>query len=381
MYGPQDPNDSYTVQQSAVDQKTIAAAPVYYDNEMLTPVQPQPAPAEKRRYPKWVRPVMIGLIVLILLEMIAALLLYTHTICIHKWQDATCQAPRTCSRCGKTEGGPASHRWLPATCSAPATCEVCGETSGACLPHTWQAADCTQPKTCAVCGMTEGTALGHQWSAADCETPRFCKICRASDGEPLGHDWADADCTHPRTCRRCGKTEGSPLEHQWLAATPKSPETCSVCGVKRGAALAVTLYGNGYVQTRTGSPLNLRETASTDGKVVATIPQHTNLDLYYFGRDDWYFVYYKTYSGYVSASYIQLGYYEEAAGHDEFMYGYVKTKGGKLNLRASTSTNSKSLAMIPNGTDLVLYWRDGDWYYTEYNGEYGFVSAKYIVLY
>lgn len=398
--GQPDPFDPYAPLRPPGDQKTISAEPQLFENfdgyadDAGAPypqnnMQPFPPPVqpiltgepEKRSYPKWVRPVMIGMIVLIILEMIAAILLFTHTICIHKWQDATCMAPRTCARCGKTEGNPTGHRWRSATCSSPAVCEVCGEVSGGTLPHTWAAADCTHPKICTVCGASEGEPLGHVWSAADCETPRFCKVCRESDGEALGHDWADADCTHPRTCRRCGRTEGSPLEHQWLAATPTAPETCSVCGAKRGSATAVTLVGNGYVQTRTGSALNLRETASTDGRVLTTIPQHTNLDLYDFGRDDWYFVYWKTYSGYVSASYIQLGYYDPAPAAGLSTWGFVKTKGGKLNLRESANVNSKSLAMIPNGTELLILRAEGDWYYAEYNGKYGYVSAKYIVLY
>lgn len=80
------------------------------------------------------------------------------------------------------------HEWHDATCSAPKTCVKCGETEGEMLPHTWKSATCTAPKTCIVCGTTEGEPLGHQetdWIIKnidwlDCVGMRYkeCKICK-----------------------------------------------------------------------------------------------------------------------------------------------------------------------------------------------------------
>ena len=55
---------------------------------------------------------------------------FTHN---HKWEPATCTAPKTCS-CGATEGEPLGHRWLEATTERPKTCSVCGVTEGEPLP-------------------------------------------------------------------------------------------------------------------------------------------------------------------------------------------------------------------------------------------------------
>ncbi|MCM1267477.1 MAG: hypothetical protein NC302_06190 [Bacteroidales bacterium] len=50
--------------------------------------------------------------------------------CEHEWADATCTAPKTCSKCGATEGEALGHTWVDATFAAPKTCSVCGETEG-----------------------------------------------------------------------------------------------------------------------------------------------------------------------------------------------------------------------------------------------------------
>ena len=54
----------------------------------------------------------------------------------HTWADATCDAPKTCSVCGKIEGEALGHNWLDATTEAPKTCSACGKTEGDKLPET-----------------------------------------------------------------------------------------------------------------------------------------------------------------------------------------------------------------------------------------------------
>lgn len=51
----------------------------------------------------------------------------------HAWVDATCEAPKTCSVCGETEGEALGHVWIDATYEAPKTCETCGTTEGEAL--------------------------------------------------------------------------------------------------------------------------------------------------------------------------------------------------------------------------------------------------------
>lgn len=103
------------------------------------------------------------------------------------------------------------HEWVDADCVNPKTCSKCGETEGEALGHSWVDADCVNPKTCSVCGETEGSALGHTLSEATCTDAPVCSVCNESVGEALGHSWVDATYEAPKTCSVCGETEGDPL--------------------------------------------------------------------------------------------------------------------------------------------------------------------------
>ena len=82
--------------------------------------------------------------------------------------------------------------------------------------HRWDDATCTKPKTCSICGKTEGEALGHQWMDATCTEPQICSVCKETKGKALGHKadtWStikEATCTEAgekeATCKRCGKS-------------------------------------------------------------------------------------------------------------------------------------------------------------------------------
>lgn len=82
--------------------------------------------------------------------------------CAHEWADATCLAPKTCSKCGSTEGAALGHvPGAEATCTTAQTCTVCGVELVAKLGHTLTYVNTiptleTAGKTvadCATCGM------------------------------------------------------------------------------------------------------------------------------------------------------------------------------------------------------------------------------------
>lgn len=100
------------------------------------------------------------------------------------------------------------HAFAPATCNAPSTCTLCGKTEGETLSHVWMAATCEDPKTCELCGAAEGEAKGHALVEATCEDPKHCENCRYEEGEALGHTWLEATTEEPKTCETCGETEG-----------------------------------------------------------------------------------------------------------------------------------------------------------------------------
>lgn len=110
-----------------------------------------------------------------------------------------------------TEKPKKKKQWVVAFCVV-ALCLVvfCGTNymnTGRLFPcsHNWVAATCEFPKTCSKCGATEGSSLGHNWQSADCVTAKQCSRCGKTSGSPLGHKWiAETDST-PKMCSRCGE--------------------------------------------------------------------------------------------------------------------------------------------------------------------------------
>ena len=96
----------------------------------------------------------IVVITVIVLAIVGGILFYT---CYHRWKDATCTKPKTCSICGKTEGEPLGHRWKDATCTKPKTCSVCNETKGKALEHDPDTWSTVKEATCTEAGEKEAT--------------------------------------------------------------------------------------------------------------------------------------------------------------------------------------------------------------------------------
>ena len=68
-----------------------------------------------------------GLFLLLCITLVISL---CSCACRHEWQEATCTEPKTCIKCGETEGEPAGHKWEEATVDRPKNCSVCGLTEG-----------------------------------------------------------------------------------------------------------------------------------------------------------------------------------------------------------------------------------------------------------
>lgn len=125
----------------------------------------------------------------------------------------------------------------------------CVAMTGCCLKHEFAEATCTEPKTCVKCGKTEGEALGHEWSEATCTKPKTCSACGATEGAALGHK-IEVEAGKEATCTEDGLTEGSyctvcgevltaqttipAIGHDWEEATVYKPKTCKVCGATEG---------------------------------------------------------------------------------------------------------------------------------------------------
>lgn len=101
--------------------------------------------------------------------------------------------------------------------------------------HQWKDATCLNPKTCDKCGTTEGEALPHNWAAATCTEPKICMVCNITDGDPIGHDWENATCQKPTTCKICGLAPDNVLaDHTCDNWTEIHDSTCAEEGFQKG---------------------------------------------------------------------------------------------------------------------------------------------------
>lgn len=130
------------------------------------------------------------------------------TACNHSWIEAKCTTPKTCEKCGLTEGEARGHHWwyedgtrICVECSMKEVVETSTEPTA--CNHSWYHATCTTPQTCEICGATEGEPNGHWWHEATCTEGRMCTVCLAEDpdSEPLGHLYIG------ETCARCGEID------------------------------------------------------------------------------------------------------------------------------------------------------------------------------
>ncbi|MCM1235122.1 MAG: hypothetical protein NC489_33905 [Ruminococcus flavefaciens] len=178
-----------------------------------------------------------AIIVAIIVIGVVVALFATHILCIHKWIEADCLNPKTCSRCEKTEGEPLGHDFSKLTCVDDEVCLRCGETGQKAEGHKWNDAKCTEDEICLVCGEIGRKATEHKWLDATCTEPKTCSVCKETDGKAKGHKWDKATCVEPKTCSVCGKNEGKANGHKWIEANVYEPKTCSVCGETEGEKL------------------------------------------------------------------------------------------------------------------------------------------------
>ena len=56
----------------------------------------------------------------------------------------------------------------------------------------------------------------------------------------------------------------------------------------------------------------------------------------------------------------------------------VSTKKNNLYLRDGPSTKYKALGKLPKGTLVTIHHKEGSWCYVEFEGTFGWCSAKYL---
>ena len=211
----------------------------------------------------------------------------------HKWADATCTSPKTCTECDATEGEALGHteQVIP---GKEATCTEAGYTEG---------------KLCTVCNevtvaQTATVAKGHTATAAGCETASTCSVCHVVLSPALGHDEVDLAPKNPtctekgleagKGCSRCDKIFVAQKEIPALGHTDETlsrvepdcvntglteGKKCSVCGVITVAQEEIPALGR-TEETLSRVEPDCVKTGLTEGKKcsvcgVITVAQET----------------------------------------------------------------------------------------------------------
>ena len=93
--------------------------------------------------------------------------------------------------------------------------------------HDWKEATCTEPKTCTKCGVTEGNRLWHDY-VGNCEEYGRCSRCGDTLPTKYSHRYS-GNCEEYGSCIDCGKTSPEVLEHKWNGNVHTGAISCSRC--------------------------------------------------------------------------------------------------------------------------------------------------------
>ena len=120
--------------------------------------------------------------------------------------------------------------------------------------------------------------------------------------------------------------------------------------------------------------LNLRDKASTSGRILTTIPKGKTVTiLSEKDENGWYKVSYDGKTGYVSRSYLTTSNSTPAVSK-------TGTATENLNLRDQPGTSGKILTTIPKGKIVTILSEkdENGWYKVSYGGKTGYVSGSYL---
>jgi len=130
----------------------------------------------------------------------------------------------------------------------------------------------------------------------------------------------------------------------------------------------ITKSGQGKITASGG--LTLRDTSSTAGKALLTIPEGSTVEIT-AQQGQWYQTTYQSKTGWISADYVNIVL--------TYKQGKI-TASGTLNLRESPSTTAKILMTIPQEATVTITGDQNEWYKTTYQGTVGWVSKNFVTI-
>ncbi|MFV0497685.1 MAG: SH3 domain-containing protein [Candidatus Fimivivens sp.] len=146
--------------------------------------------------------------------------------------------------------------------------------------------------------------------------------------------------------------------------------TASLSGFAVQSAAAGAGASAGVVST-ISDPLRVRNTASVQSAIVATLPKDSSVTLLSKSGSWWYVEYSAGKFGYCYGDYIAQIHSSRA--------GYVATASGVLNIRTGGSSRDSVKTRLSKGTGVVVLSENNGWSRILYNGTaIGYASSAYI---
>ena len=159
---------------------------------------------------------------------------------------------------------------------------------------------------------------------------------------------------------------------------PIEPTTAPYVPVSAVTATVVTSNGGG---------LNLRDYADTNSKVLAVIPNRTQIVVTARGSV-WSAVTYNGVSGYVMTGYLDFGASQPVTtptptpastpAQQIYMTGIITTNGSSLNLRSAPSMGDTVITSVANGTYVTVIEQGASWSLVIAGSYTGWVQTQYL---
>lgn len=112
--------------------------------------------------------------------------------------------------------------------------------------HVWIEATCEQPKICSMCGKTEGSALGHGGGTPTCEHRAICTRCGNEYGGFAEHQYRNEECI---ICGAYSEAVSEGLEYELLLDDTYQVTGIGVCS---DTAIVMPRKHNGKTVTSIG---------------------------------------------------------------------------------------------------------------------------------
>lgn len=137
-------------------------------------------------------------------------------------------------------------------------------------------------------------------------------------------------------------------------------------------------YNNLGICNVTEGNLNIRETASIDGKLVGKFPANAGCEIV-SQEGEWSYIKSGDVEGYVLTEYLLTG--DEAWDKAVEIAQYVATSTtGGLRVRAEGNTESEIIYQLAEGEEIAILdgTQDDEWIKVDVDGDEGYVSAEYV---